>query len=136
MKTDITSRKDVSKIVREFYLKVRKEELLGPIFNEIISDWEEHLERLTDFWEMNLFGGKMYSGNPIAVHQQVDKTVGNTIEAFHFGTWIALWFLTINENFEGENAEVMKRRARKMQTGLLVAIYQNRHTNENPDHVS
>ncbi len=76
---------------------------------------------------MNVFGGKSYSGNPIAVHQEVDDKVGNTIEAFHFGTWIELWFITINELHEGEKAEMMKRRARKMQTGLMVTIYQNRH---------
>lgn len=126
MKTDIQNRDDVAKVVREFYAKVRKDELLGPIFNQLITDWEPHLEHITDFWEMTVFGGKMYSGNPIIVHQQLDDKAGNTIEAFHFGTWIELWFLTINEHFEGENAEILKRRARKMQTGLLVSIYQHR----------
>lgn len=128
MKTDVSNREDVAKIVREFYSKVRQDELLGPIFNGIISDWEPHLEHITAFWNMTLFGGKGYSGNPITMHQQVDDKMNNTIEAFHFGTWIELWFLTINDLFEGENAEILKRRARKMQTGLLVAIYQHRAT--------
>lgn len=130
MKTDIATRDDIGKIVREFYVKVRNDELLGPIFNEIITDWEAHLEHLTDFWQMNVFGGKAYTGNPIAVHQEVDERVGNTIEAFHFGTWLELWFITIGDLFEGENADLMKRRARKMQTGLMVTIYQNRQANK------
>lgn len=129
MKTDVSNREDVAKIVREFYIKVRKDELLGPIFNRIITDWEPHLEHITDFWQMTLFGGKMYSGNPITAHQEVDDKMENTVEAFHFGTWIELWFLTINDLYEGENAEILKRRARKMQTGLLVAIYQHRAEN-------
>ena len=51
----IHTREDVSLLVRTFYAKVRKDELLGPIFNGIIKDWETHLELLTDFWETNLF---------------------------------------------------------------------------------
>ncbi|HEU0135846.1 MAG TPA: group III truncated hemoglobin, partial [Flavobacterium sp.] len=60
MKKEISNRNDVGKIVRTFYSKVRLDQTLGPIFNGIITDWEEHLERLTDFWNMNLFGGKAY----------------------------------------------------------------------------
>ncbi len=50
----IQSREEVSLLVRTFYGKVRKDDLLGPIFNGIIKDWEEHLELLTDFWETQL----------------------------------------------------------------------------------
>ena len=56
MKRDIVDRRDVAIIVHAFYTKVRADELLGPIFNKIITDWDEHLERLIDFWEMSLFG--------------------------------------------------------------------------------
>jgi hemoglobin len=34
-------------------------------FNDMIQDWDEHLKKLTDFGEMNLFGGKMYKGDPL-----------------------------------------------------------------------
>ena len=70
---DVQNREDVSKVVRTFYMKVRADEALGPIFNNVITDWEEHLEKLTDFWTMNLFGGKLYSGNPIIAHQHTDS---------------------------------------------------------------
>jgi len=129
MKNDVSNREDVALLVRLFYDKVRVDETLGPIFNPIISDWETHLKHITDFWYMNVFGGKSYVGNPITAHQEVDDKSGNNIEAFHFGTWIELWFSTIGENFEGDNADLLKRRARKMQTGLLVAIYQHRQKN-------
>ena len=54
-KPDISSREDVFLLVTTFYSKVRKDALLGPIFNTIIEDWELHFERLTDFWQTNLF---------------------------------------------------------------------------------
>ncbi len=123
---DIAGRADVAVIVHDFYTKVRADELLGPIFNEVISDWDEHLERLIDFWEMSLFGGRKYTGNPLTAHQSADDKVGNVITPYHFGTWLNLWFETIESHFEGDNATIMKRRARKMQTPIMIAIFENR----------
>ncbi|HEY0046216.1 MAG TPA: group III truncated hemoglobin [Flavobacterium sp.] len=123
---DITCREDVSKVVRSFYSKVRIDETIGPIFNSIIEDWEEHLEKITDFWTMTLFGGKSYGGNPITAHQHADEQVENGITPFHFGTWLNLWFATLDELYAGENTETLKRRARKMQTFLMIAIFENR----------
>ena len=54
-KTDIKDREDVSLLVNTFYAKVRNDKVLGPIFNNIINDWDAHLELLTDFWETQLF---------------------------------------------------------------------------------
>ena len=65
MKKDIKSREDILLLVRTFYAKVRKDELLGPVFNLVIEDWERHFEHLTDFWQSNLFFEKKYSGNPL-----------------------------------------------------------------------
>ncbi len=48
MKTDIKNREDVSLLINTFYKKIRKDEILGPIFNGIITDWDAHLVLLTD----------------------------------------------------------------------------------------
>ncbi len=126
MKKDVENRSDVALIVRNFYAKVRVDDSLGPIFNQVIDHWEEHLEHLTDFWEMSIFGGRKYVGNPLLAHQSADDKVGNVISPYHFGTWLNLWFETIDESFEGENASIMKRRARKMQTPIMISIFENR----------
>ena len=124
---EIENREDVSLIVRSFYAKVRVDETLSHIFNNIITDWEGHLEKLTDFWTMQLFGGKVYHGNPIRVHQEVDDRSNHVVTAYHFGTWLQLWFETIDAHFTGEHADTLKRRARKMQTVLMVSMYENRN---------
>mgnify|MGYP002737977224 CR=1 FL=1 len=72
----IQSREEVSLLVRTFYGKVRKDDLLGPIFNGIIKDWEEHLELLTDFWETQLLYKRKYYGNPMMAHVEVDHRFG------------------------------------------------------------
>ncbi len=125
-KKEIASREEVSLLVHTFYGKVRKDALLGPIFNGIINDWETHLELLTDFWETNLFFKRKYFGNPMHAHIEVDKKVGGTINELHFGTWINLWHQTIDELFEGETAEVAKNRARNMGTFIHLNIFNAR----------
>ena len=124
----INSREDISKLVHRFYAKIRKNELLGPIFNNHITEelWPEHLEKLTDFWETNLFGIAKFKGNPSKKHRNVDANLGHTIEQKHFGTWLQLWFETIDELFEGDLADKAKESARRMATGQFVTIWQNR----------
>jgi len=126
MKKKIESREDVSLLVRTFYSKIRKDALLGPIFNGIITDGETHLELLTDFWETNLFFKRKYFGNPMYAHIEVDKKVGGTVNELHFGTWINLWHETIDELFEGATANVAKNRARNMGTFIHLNIFNAR----------
>ena len=125
----IETREDVSLLVRTFYSKIRKDAFLGPIFNSVITDWETHLELLTDFWETNLFFKRKYFGNPLHAHIEVDKKMDNSINEHHFGAWINLWFETVNELFEGEVAEIAKNRARSMGTFIHLSIFNARKAN-------
>ncbi|MFX0555584.1 group III truncated hemoglobin [Maribacter sp. CXY002] len=125
---EIQSRKDIAFLVRKFYSKVQKDAILGPIFNSVITNWEEHYVILTDFWEAQLFLKTKYKGNPITVHQKVDDKMQNTITTEHFGLWLNLWFATIDELFSGETAWVAKNRAQKMSTMLFLKIFEYRST--------
>ncbi|TMM58386.1 group III truncated hemoglobin [Maribacter algarum] len=126
-KADISNRKDVKSLVVTFYQKVRKHDILGPIFNQIITDWEAHFELLTDFWETQLFLKRKYHGNPVTVHQEVDDKTNNSVSSEQFGLWLNLWFETIDELFEGEIAWVAKNRAQKMSTMLFLKIFEHRN---------
>lgn len=126
MKKQIENRTDVSFLVHQFYAKIRADKEIGFYFNELISDWDAHLEKLTDFWETNLFGVRKYKGNPNAVHNEVDAHFDEKITPNEFGIWLNHWFQTIDEHFEGENAETLKRRARKMSTFLYMSMFQHR----------
>ena len=125
-KQDLKNREDVFLLVRSFYDKVREDRVLGPFFNETITDWNAHLQHLTTFWESSLFLKTKYLGNPLEAHVKVDAEHNNTITELHFGLWLNLWFETINELFEGDYAENAKRRARKMGTFLYLKIFEAR----------
>lgn len=125
---EIESRKDISLLVHAFYDKIRADEFLGPIFNSHLSadQWSLHLEKLTDFWETNLFGIPKFKGNPPLVHAEVDHKMNCGVTQEHFAHWMRLWFKTINEMFEGRLADRAKDAARKMSTGLFLAIWNQR----------
>ncbi|KEO75724.1 group III truncated hemoglobin [Anditalea andensis] len=132
-KQDITSRKDVSFLVRNFYAKVRVHADLGPIFNGIVNDWESHLERLIDFWEIILLNTGPGAGkfNPVKVHKEVDQVTGYKIHQALFGHWLEMWFSSLDEHFEGANAHFAKEHARKMAHILFFRIMDGRMENKN-----
>ena len=126
MKEDLKNRADINKLVLSFYANIRKNDEIGYFFNNSIKDWDTHLEKLTDFWESNLFFTGSFRGNPAVAHVKVDKENNHSISQYHFGIWLNLWFQTIDELYEGEMAERLKQNARKMSTHLFLRIYQSR----------
>lgn len=127
----IENRNDIKLLVDRFYIKIRQDVLLGPIFNSHIrhEQWPDHLKTLTDFWETNLFGVARFKGSPTQKHLKVDKNLNYTIDQNHFGRWIQLWFETIDELYEGDLAEKAKYAARKISTGQYLAIWSRRPEN-------
>ncbi len=51
--------------VRNFYAKGRNDDLLGPVFNSTVTDWERHLKRIQDFWSRTLLGTAAIRAIPI-----------------------------------------------------------------------
>ena len=124
----IQSRKEVELLVRSFYEQVRVHELLGPVFNEVVQDWEVHLVHLSDFWEMILLQTGPGAGkfNPTKVHREVDEKVDYSIDQVHFGSWLELWFATLDQYFVGEVADYAKEHARRMAHMLFMRIWEAR----------
>lgn len=108
MKPDIEHLEDIKVLVDTFYTRIRESDLLGPVFASRISDWTPHLEKMYRFWQTILLTEHTYSGSPFPPHAElpVDKT--------HFDEWLRLWYMTIDERYEGERANDAKWRADKM----------------------
>jgi len=123
---DIQNREDVALLVRTFYSKVRTNDELGPIFNKAITDWEHHLEYLTDFWESQLFRKNLYEGNPLKKHVAIDKANNNQITNDLFGLWLQFWIQTLDELFKGEKVDLAKNRARNIAGFLFMEIFKAR----------
>jgi len=105
----LTHLDDIKLLVDTFYLKVRKDELLGPVFESKIQDkWNEHLQKMYTFWQTLLFDEHTYFGRPFPPHTELE------VEKKHFDRWISIFFQTVEELFEGEKADEIKWRADRM----------------------
>ncbi|WP_281612600.1 group III truncated hemoglobin [Flammeovirga sp. SubArs3] len=125
---EIQNREDVNKIVLTFYNRIRKDAVLGPIFNTAIQEekWPEHLEKLTDFWYSNLFGVRTFTGNPVQAHIKTDNMMKNTMGPEHFERWLELWFTTIDALFDDQLAQRAKQVAHNIARRQLMIVYSTR----------
>lgn len=118
---DIQSRQDIEKLVDAFYQKVRADDALGPIFNDIMQvDWKRHLPKMYDFWETTLFHRSRYKGNPVTVHQKVNRQ--SPLGKEQFDAWIRLFNETVDEHFSGEMARHAKVRALSIASVLQIKV--------------
>lgn len=127
---EIENRADVYTLVSAFYDRIKKDEFIGPIFLAVIPEtkWEAHLQKLTDFWETNLFFVRKFKGNPMRAHKAVDAQFDYTISQKHFGKWMELWIATIDGLFSGAKAQEAKDRARKIGFVLFMRMFEQKPT--------
>lgn len=118
MKTDIKNRNDIEKLVNAFYDKVKVDETIGFLFNDVAKvNWETHLPKMYDFWENILFFTANYDGNPMARHKELHQK--STMNPTHFGHWNKLFIETVDKLFAGPKAELIKNRALNISAAMM-----------------
>lgn len=65
---ELCTEEEVSELVHRFYARVRKDAVLGPIFDRHVADWNVHMPKMVAFWSSALRGSKSYHGTPMPVH--------------------------------------------------------------------
>ena len=112
----------IASFVDQFYGKIRKDELLWPIFNERIADWGEHLCRMKRFWRSVLHNSGEFSGNPMLKHLAIPG-----LELRHFAHWLELFYATLRDlEPHPEATTLVGGRARMIADSLLTAIAMRR----------
>ncbi len=110
---DITSSTEVEILVNAFYEKVRADDVLGPIFDQVARvNWSAHLPKMYAFWETVLFGAGTFRGNPLAAHAKLVPLTDMGREKFEH--WLVLFKGTVDSLFAGEKADHIKRAAEDM----------------------
>ena len=121
--TDITNKEDIMLLIDTFYDKVKKDLLIGHIFNEVAKvDWDKHLPVMYDFWEMILFGSRSYKGDPMTKHIALSKKT--PLNEAHFEQWKKLFFETVDQLYSGSIANEAKSRASNIASLMLHRIQQ------------
>jgi hemoglobin len=107
---DITDRADCERLVRAFYERALTDTMIGYLFTDIAHlDLEEHVPRITAFWETILLGAQTYGGGAFAPHASLHRL--SPLRGAHFERWVTLWTQTVDELFAGPRAELAKAHA-------------------------
>lgn len=106
-------------LVDRFYAKVRDDEQLGPVFNQAIADWSEHLEKLTAFWSSVMLTSGRYKGNPMMAHL---KHVA-VIRPAMFARWLELWRETSRETLDEHGAAGVIAKAERIAESLQLGMF-------------
>lgn len=106
----------IDRLVRAFYAKVRRDPMLGPIFNARVDDWEHHFELLGAFWSSVTLGTGAYSGTPMQKH------IGLPADSRHFDRWLRLFGETAIELCPPDAARLFIERAMRIAESLELAI--------------
>jgi len=108
----------IRKLVHAFYARVRRDPVLGPIFEAAIGDgWDEHLAKLCDFWSSVLLMTGRFKGQPMAVHARLPD-----IGAAHFARWLDLFADTAADVCPPPAAALFRDKAQMIAQSLQLGL--------------
>jgi len=109
----------IATLVDRFYMRVRQDDILGPVFAaKIGDDWEPHLETMRAFWSSLMLASGRYKGNPMLKHLLLVPRIGSE----HFERWLGIWKQTTAELFPPETAAIFMSKAESMAERLMETI--------------
>ena len=111
----------IERVVHGFYDRIRADEVLGPIFSAVITDWQPHLDKMCAFWSSMLLMTKRYDGRPVPAHVKIPD-----LGKDHFARWLGLFETTARELAPPKAAELFIDRGHRVAQSLQLAIdFQN-----------
>lgn len=106
-------------LIPRFYARVREDALIGPVFDDAISDWDDHLVKLIGFWSSVMLTSGRYKGNPVAAHLKHLETITPPM----FDRWLALWAEVTEESLPSAAASALQAKAARIAESLKLALY-------------
>lgn len=112
-------------LIEAFYTRIRSDPELGPIFEDAVTDWPDHLKTLTSFWSSVTLGSGRYKGQPVPVHLRHRDQITPEL----FDRWLMLWRETTNSIMSHDVAVMLQDKAAHIAQSLQYALsfQSNRH---------
>jgi hemoglobin len=112
----------IHEVVHGFYVKIRTDPTLGPIFNRVIGDdWDAHLAKMCDFWSSVLLMTGRFKGTPMAAHVRIGK-----IRPPHFARWLHLFRQTVEQLCPPDAAALFIAKSEMIAKSLQLGIATSR----------
>lgn len=110
----------ISLLVDRFYDRIRKDERLGPIFENAIGDeWAAHMPKMKQFWSSVTMNTGLYSGKPVPAHTKLE-----TVQSADFDIWLTLFEQTLHDTAPSPEAVLyFMERAQRIAQSLKLAMF-------------
>ena len=128
---ELCTEEEVVSLVHSFYARIRQDEVLGPIFDARIADWDHHLTKLVDFWSAILRRTARFSGAPMPKHAALP---GLSLELFE--RWLGLFEITLAEQPNRAMADQAWQAARRIAQSLWSGYQMSRDPQALPEGVN
>ena len=109
----------IERLVLAFYERVRRDPLLGSIFEERVEDWPHHLRQMCAFWSSVALMSGTYHGQPMAKHLRLP------IDSRHFDRWLAVFEETAQRVCPPAASDHFIQRARNIAKSLETGVASN-----------
>ena len=109
----------LKRLVSLFYTRVREDASLGPVFNDAVENWPEHLDKLVAFWSSVMLTTGRYKGNPVLAHLKHRDRITPEL----FDRWLTLWNLTAGEVMAPAAAAALQAKANRIAESLKLALF-------------
>jgi len=106
----------IGRLVDGFYDRVRDDSLIGPIFDERITDWDPHLAQMKLFWSSVALMTGVYHGRPMPKHLPLP------VDGRHFDRWLELFRATARDLCPPAAADHFIERAQRIAESLELGI--------------
>ena len=109
----------VHAVVYGFYDEIRRDDLLGPVFNGVIAPdaWPDHLAKMCDFWSSTLLRTDRYEGRPLRPHLIIPD-----LGEAHFRRWLTLFRKTVDRLCPPDAAQLFMDRALRIAHSFRLSI--------------
>jgi len=110
---------EIRRLIPAFYARVRRDPMLGPVFDGIIDDrWPAHIETVISFWLYVIRLDRSYNArNFIPAHIK-----HATIRADLIPQWLALFRETAHDLCPADSATVLVDIAQRMASSLEISL--------------
>ncbi|MEO6984759.1 MAG: group III truncated hemoglobin [Paralcaligenes sp.] len=121
---ELCTEEEIVTLVYGFYDQVRADDLLGPVFDKHVEDWDAHLAKMVRFWSSLLLGAGTYRGSPMPTHIALPG-----LEATLFQQWLALFHQTT----EALPNRLLAQRAEEYAQRIARSLWYGYQLNHEPD---
>ncbi|MCL4220656.1 MAG: group III truncated hemoglobin [Phycisphaerales bacterium] len=109
---------DVRRVVDAFYDVAAEDEVLGPIFQQYVHNWPDHMVRLYNFWSAVILQTGRYAGRPFEAHAQISQ-----LRPEHFDRWLLLWEQTVAKTITPPLQGAFTNPARRMASSMMGRLF-------------